>query len=126
MSIPCKYRRRIWPEDNRGLLEIIIYGLWFCLRIGDPGPSSRYRALPCNAWTIRGSASPPISYVCFDLRQSLDRLSDQMFGRLLKRFPVGNAPTCDCLSWQTIKQTLYQGDVTLQGGEAVKVFQLML
>jgi four helix bundle protein len=23
VSIPCKYRRRIWPEDNGRLLEII-------------------------------------------------------------------------------------------------------
>ncbi len=71
--------------------------LWFYLRIEDPGFSSRYRALPCNAWTIRGSASTPILYVCSDLRQSLDRLSDQMFERLAS-------------------QTLYQGDMTLQGG----------
>ncbi len=103
-----------------------IYCLWFCLRIGDPGFSSRYGALPrhlidCEAINLlfvrfpierlfsqtRGRVlfakannwgNALVLYLCSDLRQSLDHAKrDQMFGRLAS-------------------QTLYQGDMTLQGG----------
>ena len=35
--------RRIWQKDNSRLLEVIIYFLWFCLRVGDPGLTKRLK-----------------------------------------------------------------------------------